>query len=200
MERKKNVLIINIHGGFPSCFIQKAFNQLKSLNDLYKRSEFYTRAYPSNASAGPSLHDIIMDAPLGSMIDDVYYDWSHVRRASRSIFDIFKSYGYETSLFGIFGLDKRLNPHENLNDFPGEFGTISYQLENLLTPRNLFYINFTDYKYMPFSFFNTVVSWMLKKRIHDIELFIKYPIDVQQEVLKKLLISQFYKKINRQYA
>ena len=120
MERKKNVLIINIHGGFPSCFIQKAFNQLKSLNDLYKRSEFYTRAYPSNASAGPSLHDIIMDAPLGSMIDDVYYDWSHVRRASRSIFDIFKSYGYETSLFGIFGLDKRLNPHENLNDFPGE--------------------------------------------------------------------------------
>ena len=42
---------------------------------------------------------------------------------------------------------------------------------------------------MPFSFFNTVVSWMLKKRIHDIELFVKYPIDFQQEVLKKLLIK-----------
>lgn len=120
MERKKNVLIINFHGGFPSCYIQKAFNQLKSLNDLFKRSEFYTRAYPSNATSGPSLHDIIMDAPLGSMIDDVYHDWSHVRRASRSIFNIFKSYGYETSLFGMFGLDKRLNPHENVYDYPGE--------------------------------------------------------------------------------
>ena len=40
---------------------------------------------------------------------------------------------------------------------------------------------------MPFSLFNTVVSWMLKKRIHQIELFMKYPHDVQNEVLKKLL-------------
>jgi hypothetical protein len=52
---------------------------------------------------------------------------------------------------------------------------------------------------MPFSFFNTVVSWMLKKRIHDIELFIKYPIDVQQEVLKKLLIKSKDTEIGKQY-
>jgi len=40
---------------------------------------------------------------------------------------------------------------------------------------------------MPFSFINTVASWMLKKRMHQIELFVKYPIDVQYEELKKLV-------------
>ena len=34
------------------------------------------------------------------------------------------------------------------------------------------------------------------KRIHDIELFIKYPIDVQQEVLKKLIKSRTLKLEN----
>ena len=40
---------------------------------------------------------------------------------------------------------------------------------------------------MPFSFINTVASWMLKKRIHQIELFVKYPIDVQNDELNKLI-------------
>ena len=47
---------------------------------------------------------------------------------------------------------------------------------------------------MPFSFINTVASWMLKKRIHQIELFEKYPLDVQNEELKKLI--QFQKTQN----
>jgi hypothetical protein len=34
---------------------------------------------------------------------------------------------------------------------------------------------------------NSVVSWLMKKRIHQIELFLKYPYDVQSELLKKLL-------------
>lgn len=120
MDRQKNVLIINIHGGFPSCMIHKVLNQLKAFNDIYKRSETYTRAYPSNCSASPSLHDLIMDAPLASMIDSVGYEWSHVRRASRSIFHVFKQNGYTTNIFGPFGLDKKLDPHVNMHDFPGE--------------------------------------------------------------------------------
>ncbi len=44
---------------------------------------------------------------------------------------------------------------------------------------------------MKLHFFNTVITWFLKKRIHQIELFIKYPIDVQNEVLLKLI---FYAK------
>ncbi len=35
--------------------------------------------------------------------------------------------------------------------------------------------------------FNTVVSWFLKKRKHQMELFLKYPIDVQQELLMRLV-------------
>ena len=52
---------------------------------------------------------------------------------------------------------------------------------------------------MPFSLFNTVVSWMLKKRIHQIELFMKYPHDVQNEVLKKLLNQSKDTFIGKQY-
>jgi len=36
---------------------------------------------------------------------------------------------------------------------------------------------------------NSVISWLMKKRIHQIELFMKYPLEVQQEWLKKLLFS-----------
>lgn len=40
---------------------------------------------------------------------------------------------------------------------------------------------------MPFPFVNTIASWLLKKRIHQMELFLKYPIDVQSELLNSLL-------------
>lgn len=36
---------------------------------------------------------------------------------------------------------------------------------------------------------NSIASWWMKKRMHQIELFMKYPHDVQQESLKKLLSS-----------
>jgi hypothetical protein len=34
---------------------------------------------------------------------------------------------------------------------------------------------------------NSIASWWMKKRMHQIELFIKYPHDVQQECLRKLI-------------
>ncbi len=37
------------------------------------------------------------------------------------------------------------------------------------------------------ALFNSILSWVMKKRIHQIELFIKYPYDVQQEWLETLL-------------
>ena len=52
---------------------------------------------------------------------------------------------------------------------------------------------------MPFSLFNKVVSWMLKKRIHQIELFMKYPHDVQSEVLKKLITQSKDTLIGKEY-
>tara|TARA_B100000767_G_scaffold220419_1_gene208721 strand:- start:3507 stop:5024 length:1518 start_codon:yes stop_codon:yes gene_type:complete len=40
---------------------------------------------------------------------------------------------------------------------------------------------------MAISLFNSIASWFLKKRIHQIELFVKYPHEVQLEVLQDLL-------------
>ena len=52
---------------------------------------------------------------------------------------------------------------------------------------------------MPFSFLNTVVSWFLKKRIHQIELFMKYPIEVQNETLTNLLFSAKETEFGKKY-
>lgn len=35
--------------------------------------------------------------------------------------------------------------------------------------------------------FNTVFSWFMKKRVHQIELFMKYPVEVQQELMHRLV-------------
>ena len=40
---------------------------------------------------------------------------------------------------------------------------------------------------MAFPIVNSIISWFLKKRIHQIELFLKYPIDVQDELLLNLI-------------
>ncbi len=39
------------------------------------------------------------------------------------------------------------------------------------------------------AFITSVLSWLIKKRLHQIELFVKYPHDVQQESLRKLLTT-----------
>jgi hypothetical protein len=36
---------------------------------------------------------------------------------------------------------------------------------------------------MPFPIINSIASWVLKQRIHQIELFLKYPHEVQDELL-----------------
>ena len=40
---------------------------------------------------------------------------------------------------------------------------------------------------MKLDFVNSFISWRMKKRFHQIELFMKYPIEVQQELLSNLL-------------
>ena len=52
---------------------------------------------------------------------------------------------------------------------------------------------------MPFPLFNSIASWFLKKRIHQIELFLKYPVEVQQEVLMDLITFAKKTKIGYQY-
>jgi hypothetical protein len=52
---------------------------------------------------------------------------------------------------------------------------------------------------MPIPFVHSVASWFLKKRIHQMELFIKYPHEVQAELLKKLLHKARNTEIGREY-
>ncbi len=42
---------------------------------------------------------------------------------------------------------------------------------------------------MPIPLVNSIASWFLKKRFHQIELFLKYPNEVQNELLQDLLIT-----------
>jgi GH3 auxin-responsive promoter len=47
---------------------------------------------------------------------------------------------------------------------------------------------------------NSIITWVIKKRIHQIELFKKYPHDVQDEVLKKLIGFARYTDFGQKYA
>ena len=38
-------------------------------------------------------------------------------------------------------------------------------------------------------FLNSLISWFMTKRMHQIELFMKYPHDVQEEWFRKLILS-----------
>ena len=42
---------------------------------------------------------------------------------------------------------------------------------------------------MPFPIINSIASWVLKQRIHQIELFLKYPHEVQEELMMNLISS-----------
>ena len=52
---------------------------------------------------------------------------------------------------------------------------------------------------MPIPLFNSIASWLLKKRYHQIELFLKYPEEVQEEVLMQLLAIAKDTEIGRNY-
>lgn len=52
---------------------------------------------------------------------------------------------------------------------------------------------------MPIPLVNSIASWFLKKRIHQMELFLKYPHDVQYELLRLLLDKAKGTEIGLQY-
>jgi len=52
---------------------------------------------------------------------------------------------------------------------------------------------------MPLPIINSFASWILKKRIHQIELFLKYPNEVQEELLLNLIQTAGSTAIGRKY-
>lgn len=47
---------------------------------------------------------------------------------------------------------------------------------------------------------NSILTWVMKKRIHQMELFMKYPHEVQDEVLKRLLHTARYTHFGTKYG
>lgn len=52
---------------------------------------------------------------------------------------------------------------------------------------------------MPLPIINSIASWVLKQRIHQIELFLKYPNEVQEELLMNLVRSSENTVLGKQY-
>lgn len=50
------------------------------------------------------------------------------------------------------------------------------------------------------EFLNSILTWVMKKRIHQIDLFMKYPHDVQEEILKKLLRTAKNTEFGKKYG
>ncbi len=48
--------------------------------------------------------------------------------------------------------------------------------------------------------FNALFGWIMKKRIHQIDLFRKYPIEVQNELFEKLLSNGKYTEFGKKYG
>jgi len=46
---------------------------------------------------------------------------------------------------------------------------------------------------------NSILTWVMQKRIHQIELFIKYPHEVQEEIFKKLIQTARYTEFGKQF-
>jgi hypothetical protein len=53
---------------------------------------------------------------------------------------------------------------------------------------------------MPFPLLNSIATWMLKQRIHQMELFLKYPNEVQEELVMKLIRSAENTQVGQQYG
>jgi hypothetical protein len=52
---------------------------------------------------------------------------------------------------------------------------------------------------MPIPLINSIASWVLKQRIHQIELFLKYPHEVQEELMMKLVRSSEDTVVGQKY-
>jgi hypothetical protein len=50
------------------------------------------------------------------------------------------------------------------------------------------------------GFINSILTWVMKKRIHQIELFMKYPHDVQDELFKRLILEASATEFGKKYG
>jgi len=61
------------------------------------------------------------------------------------------------------------------------------------------FLVFLGFKQKPMALINSVISWIMKKRIHQIELFMKYPHHVQDEWFSKLIENGKHTEYGKQH-
>lgn len=61
-------------------------------------------------------------------------------------------------------------------------------------------ISNSNAKYSSLEILNSILTWVMKKRIHQIELFMKYPHDVQEELLFRLLKTAQGTEFGKKYG
>lgn len=117
--RSNHVVVVNVHGGFPSCYVTAAIDHLEVVRTMRTAgARVCTRVYPTSACAAATLHDWLMDAPAYAMTDECWYPWSRSSVAMRSLFGLFKAQGYTTHLLGAYGLEMRFDPQRTLRPAP----------------------------------------------------------------------------------
>jgi len=69
----------------------------------------------------------------------------------------------------------------------------------LISSKKVLFLFSKDNANMPIPIVNSIATWFLKKRFHQIELFLKYPHDVQNELLFQLIAMAKDTEIGKQY-
>ena len=83
--RSNHVVVVNVHGGFPSSHVSAAIEHLETVRTMRAAgARVCTRVYPTSSCAAGALHDWLMDAPAYTMTDDCWHPWSKSAVAMRS--------------------------------------------------------------------------------------------------------------------
>lgn len=114
----RHIVVVNLHGGLPSCYITASVEHLLSLRVMrHAGCTVHTRMYPTNACASAALHGFVMGSSPYQMLDACHFPWSGASGGRQpSIFQSFKDRGYTTHLVGCYGLDAALDPRTTMSD------------------------------------------------------------------------------------
>lgn len=108
-----DVIIINMHGGCPYSLFPTAIKRLSNFKYLKESSRYYTQTYSKYVLPEASLENII-NSGYSNINDHIWHSWCKKSNPESSGFHIFKNAGYKTYLKGLFGLERRFNPHQSI--------------------------------------------------------------------------------------
>lgn len=98
----RDVVLLNVHGGFPSAMIERALLECAALRALCAESTVYDRVYATCSSAAGAMHDTLVADGIGGRGDGEV--------PTRTLFGELGDAGAATRVFGPFGLTEARSP------------------------------------------------------------------------------------------